>query len=232
MRSEEFDNRVKNLLEQREITPSPSAWEKLEGKLDKPAQPPLISGRYLRFIAAATVAGFLLLSGAMLFRSTPVHKVVVVEKAPAEETPQPHKKSLPLETPQRNPVDQGVRIADNAAPGSTLVTTEENPGSHTQNRIDGVTVVNTLKSDQRLRWIPPVRKADHAGGVTEKEVDALLAQARADLRQEDAPMSVTVSAAALLEDVEEELDQNFKDRALEALKKGLVRLRSAVADGN
>ena len=70
--------------------------------------------------------------------------------------------------------------------------------------------------------------------VTPEEIDALLAQANRDLanrrllEQADGKMD----PMALLNDVELELEQSFRDRVFEALGSGFDKVRTAVVERN
>ncbi|MHA7056221.1 hypothetical protein ACWGOQ_0003305 [Aquimarina sp. M1] len=66
--------------------------------------------------------------------------------------------------------------------------------------------------------------------VSDEEVDALLRKAQLEITTEEILKSNTVSASALLLDVESELDESFKDRVFEALKTGFEKLKTTVAE--
>ncbi len=66
--------------------------------------------------------------------------------------------------------------------------------------------------------------------VTDEEIDKLLRKAQRDITTERILKSNTVSASALLQDVEEEIDETFKQRVFEALKAGFQKVKSAVAE--
>ncbi len=66
--------------------------------------------------------------------------------------------------------------------------------------------------------------------VTEEEIDALLLKAQRDITTIQYEKADTVDAMALLLDVETELDETFKQRVFEALKAGLKRVKTAVAE--
>ena len=69
--------------------------------------------------------------------------------------------------------------------------------------------------------------------VTDAEIDSLLHDAQREIladkifRQDN-----SVDAMALLADVEQELDQSFRDQIFDALKDGFLKVRTAVADRN
>ena len=66
--------------------------------------------------------------------------------------------------------------------------------------------------------------------VTEEEINQLLRNAQREITSQRILKSNTVSASALLQDVEEEIDETFKQRVFEALKTGFKKVRTAVAE--
>ena len=69
--------------------------------------------------------------------------------------------------------------------------------------------------------------------VTDAEVDSLLWAAQRDiLTQKLLSPDGKVDPMALLTEVEDELDESFRDQIFEALKQGYLKVRTAVADRN
>ncbi|MEW7290912.1 hypothetical protein [Aquimarina sp. 2304DJ70-9] len=66
--------------------------------------------------------------------------------------------------------------------------------------------------------------------VTEDEINALLLQAQREITTKKIMKQNTVSASALLQDIEEELDETFKERVYEALKTGFQKVKTTVAE--
>ena len=70
--------------------------------------------------------------------------------------------------------------------------------------------------------------------VTPEEVDALLIEAQREISNQRILNSQTkkVDAAALLEDIEFELERSFRDKVFDALGDGYNKIRTAVAERN
>jgi len=68
--------------------------------------------------------------------------------------------------------------------------------------------------------------------VTAAEVEALLNSAHRDIQTQRILSSPKVDAAALLEDVEWELEKSFRDKVFEALGEGFQKVRTAVTERN
>lgn len=231
MRSEEFDNKVKSLFDEREIRPSAAAWDKLEAKLGE-AEQEQSSGRWYWYVAASVIAVILLASG-LLVNSTPqdIENTVAGQKAEPEIiessreiVPEALQEGVAEQVPEEIPAPREIRVMQKQ------VTTGKAPMQKVADR-EVHTIVEKLEPVREMHYIPVV-SADEVVEVTDREIDDLLTMAKARLAEEGSDNGTTVSATALLEDVEDELDQNFKDKALDALKKGFVKLRSAVAERN
>ena len=95
----------------------------------------------------------------------------------------------------------------------------------TQSKIDAE--VNDL--------ISKVQEQQNSGvAYSDAEIDQLLRDAQRDIISEkmfDRERN-TISAEALLYEVEEELDPSFRDRIFEALKDGFIKAREAIVSRN
>ncbi len=71
------------------------------------------------------------------------------------------------------------------------------------------------------------------GELTDAEVDSLIRRAQREILTDKIfRQDKTVDAMALLTEVEDELDQTFRDQIFEKLKAGFIKVRTAVADRN
>lgn len=66
--------------------------------------------------------------------------------------------------------------------------------------------------------------------VTNKEVEELLRKAQLEITTEQILKTNTVSASALLLDVESKLDESFKKQVFEALKSGFYKIKTSVVE--
>ena len=64
--------------------------------------------------------------------------------------------------------------------------------------------------------------------VSEDEIDQLLMQAQHEITTEKMLESGAISASTLLQEVEQELDETFKQRVFDALKSGFQKVKTAV----
>ncbi|GAA3513035.1 hypothetical protein GCM10022393_28570 [Aquimarina addita] len=93
-------------------------------------------------------------------------------------------------------------------------------------------IKGTLISDKNIAnvvsQIKELQKNDST--ITTNEIDQLLLKAQRQITARHTVKSNTISASALLLDVETELDETFKNRVFEALKSGFQKVKTAVAE--
>jgi len=96
-----------------------------------------------------------------------------------------------------------------------------------------VQVSEAVLSEKITEVMAQVQQMEQTQGVSESEIDSLLhAAQRAIITERLFTKSNEVNAMALLAEVEEELDQSFRDQIFESLKAGFLKVRTAVADRN
>ena len=89
--------------------------------------------------------------------------------------------------------------------------------------------VESYQRTQALMLLEDMANAE----ITDAEIDSLLRAAQQELFTDKILNSEgKVDAMALLTEVEEELDDSFRDQIFEALKQGYLKVRTAVADRN
>ena len=248
-----FEDNIRERLEHREIKPSAEAWQKLEASLDQEAKPSKSKKGYGWVLIAASFIGILILAGRYVFQDemdkNPVNQVV---ETPAEM--QKQEKSEPIET-----LEQKQREIAPLEETSVAVQEEqqiaEPPKKRKEQRViqkyeEAVAVTDSQKAsaDEKLDQttqskidaevndlISKVQEQQNSGvAYSDAEIDQLLRDAQRDIISEkmfDRERN-TISAEALLYEVEEELDPSFRDRIFEALKDGFIKAREAIVSRN
>ena len=239
-----FEENIRERLEQRELKPSVKAWERIERELDASAKRKTKKG-YGWLLVAAGFIGILILAGKFVFTTdvTPQNQVVetaveqntrktdteeegvvpgVTEPSTVEQplvhTDKPVEQKLTPMIQKPVPVDQKDQVVEVSQEQPVL----EAP---VQKQIDAE--VDAL--------LAKVQEQDYAGvAYSDAEIDKLLRDAQRDIISDQLfnKERNTVSAEALLYEVEEELDPSFRDRIFEALKAGFLKAREAVASRN
>jgi hypothetical protein len=89
-----------------------------------------------------------------------------------------------------------------------------------------------IKIQEVVAQVEALKKANNT--VSEAEINALLDQAQKEITLHKLYNETTkkVDANALLEDVEADLEQSFRDRAFKAIKSGYKYVKTAVAERN
>lgn len=255
MAPDKFEKYIKEKLRQREIAPSDEAWNKIEGQL-----PEAEEKRKRPFIWYAVAASFvgILIIGLYVTRSPepesdlPGQIVVTEENTPdskkdtelkevqqGNQIPETKQLEILAESPvqdKNNKVENDIPEAISPSPEQELAVAEtpepieENtiaPGEF-QNREDLIIEAKITEVVAEVRLLEMDSEA-----LTEAEVDSLLRRAQGEILKEKIFNSDrTVDAMALLNEVEDELDQSFRDQIFDKLKAGFNKVRTAVADRN
>ena len=229
MEAQNFENRFKKALEERTLPPSSKSWEQLRSKLDAQEKQSK-TGYWWLGIAASFVGGAILVS--LLFNSSSeIEEPVLVEQnTPAETiTPMPEETSI-VETP----VVEHITNAEAKKSSKELrvtstkenILSEEKPISETEN------IAFNTQIDEAIAAV--IAYEETLENATEAEVDQLLQQAAEKITREKQFVTPggSVSAMALLEDVELELERSFRDKVFEMLKAGYLKTKDAVANRN
>ena len=239
-----FEEHSKDKLNEREISPSPRAWDEISSKLDKKQKPQ--KRRLFWYGIAASFVGFLVVSlWYFNAKDASINTDVKVVDAPKEK----------IEENQINPKATNVE-----AEGETYVVTKESLSKEkkepsinkktiqdTKTAITSTDKVNLDRDSEKL-WNGPEEIIDakiaevvaqvnlleqNNVAVSDAEVDALLRQAQEEIMAEQLfREDSTVNATALLMEVEGELDKSFRDQFFETLKNGYLKVRTAIADRN
>ncbi|WP_025741106.1 hypothetical protein [Aquimarina pacifica] len=100
--------------------------------------------------------------------------------------------------------------------------------AHELSVVDSTLIENKLK--EMAAQIKEIE--DKEGGVTEEEISRLLLEAQREITTKKLMKSTTIDATALLQGVEDELSETFKQKVFEALKSGFQKVRTAVVTRN
>ena len=246
METDKFEKHIKTKFQEREIHPSENGWSKISSELnnDETKKKPV----YLWLGVAASV---IVLLGVALFyfngtnelNESPIELVEIENEDKVEEVI------------TKDPVqeEQVVIVETNTKTESTTVKKEEYiipevQENKTLNDAVEIAVVEHVSADQSTSKlevsdeiinskvadiVAQIDVLEQYSTVTDAEVDSLLKRAQEEiLRERIFNTDNTVDAMALLTEVEEELDQSFRDQIFNSLKAGFIKVRTAVADRN
>lgn len=252
MEPDKFENYIKSKLDSREIKPSSNAWQRISKELK--SEPVAKKSGYFWLGIAASVA---VLIGVAVFYITNEEKTmpappVLVQKPitlPNSNVAEPAPLVLDKNTngiALEEEIENNVRFEKN---GTSTSVTDLNSNFIKQNQEDVMFVeVNkqeskatelpsqfseTLLNEKIAEVVAQVTLLEQSSQVSDAEVDSLLRNAQeAIFREQLFKQDQSVDAMALLSQVEEELDQSFRDQIFQSLKTGFLKVRTAVADRN
>ncbi|GGK11312.1 hypothetical protein GCM10007962_01920 [Yeosuana aromativorans] len=256
MEPNKFEKHIKNTLEKRTIQPSKDAWNKLEDKLN--ASENHQKSNYFMWIGiAASIVGILLVVS-QFFNDNQMDNIepVIVNNPKIETQDEPTqiavekmddnkqnkvseksdykiKPAIITKTPvlKIHPKEQEpIALSEPVVSDKDIV--PENPIiNHVEIKQNKLSLEDEKIQDV-IAQVQSLKDRNHT--VTDNEIELLLQQAQKDIRQQQMydENSGVVDAQLLLEDVETDLDQSFREKAFEALKANFNFIKTAVAKRN
>ncbi len=251
MEPDKFETYIKSKLDAREITPSDAAWQKISKQLK--SEPKTKKPAYFWLGIAASVA--VLIGVAFFYLNTGEKELPAIPEL--VETPVEGTIDSIEKTGMDMLVTENERSVVKERPESTAVAAEtvapvrdsQEVNSGKQKQEDALVMesvkeeLNDVQLPVQLREIVLNQKIadvvaqvailEQSSQVSDAEVDSLLRNAqKAILKEQRFNSDSTVDALALLTQVEEELDQSFRDQIFQSLKEGFLKVRTAVAERN
>ena len=252
METDKFEQHIRTKLNEREITPSKEAWSKISEQLDVNT-PSRKSGYFWMGIAASVLV---LLGTVLVFLNSDVDELnieIEVVKVPSEKV----LNKINTETQRNIKEDDNEMIVSksNAKSPIEVVTSDEVVLSTREEKefiilkndvaasdalnkeindsVGSIVLSEAVLDEKIAEVLAQVDAMELNANITDAEVDSLLQNAQQDIIRENLfNQNHSVNAMALLTQVEEELDQSFRDQIFESLKTGFLKVRTAVADRN
>jgi len=247
---EKLEKHIKEKLDKRKISPSDAAWQRVEASLN-PAITNNKKSTYWYAIAASLV-GLLIIS--ILFFNTQNKEVsspeiVDVEKestvneikktnnAVVDKTLLKKENDAALQQKENELMEHGITLKQELE-GKNIAITSANSAQEKREVIQDSFVAAKSQDfiiDQKVNEVleTVIRLERKSTQISDAEVDSLLRAAQLDILKEKVfQKNGKVDAMALLTEVEDELDQSFRDKIFNKLKERLFKARTAVADRN
>ncbi|WP_422859112.1 hypothetical protein ACOKFD_17645 [Flagellimonas sp. S174] len=241
---EKFEKHIKEKLETRKINPSANAWEKISHELST-IQKPKRKRKYGYAIAAGFI-GLLIAFGILLFNNEPNQNTLPLveedslpkeqlkkEKSPEFKAQQTEVAKSPEETLKESKYNT---VSEKTLINPVVIEIQETEQINRMPLKDSAVaisedVINT-KVNEVMNQVTLLEDMANAE-ITDAEVDSLLRAAQREILTDGLlNPEGKVDAMALLTEVEDELDESFRDQIFEALKQGYLKVRTAVADRN
>ncbi|GMN10557.1 hypothetical protein MTsPCn9_24670 [Croceitalea sp. MTPC9] len=241
---EKLEKHIKEKLEERKISPSNEAWQQIESSLGAQAEKKR-KGTYW-YAIAASIVGLLVIS-VMYFNNQKAIEIVdientqendlkSIEKAGVIESSK--KENIPQVDKETHVVNSETNFVKEKAIKDEKRLIAAIPKSKEKSTLKDsfvTTKAENLIIDKKVEEVlaTVINLESTANQVTDAEIDSLLRTAQQEvlkerLFQEDGK----VDATALLNEVETEIDQSFRNKIFEKLKQGFIKARTAVADRN
>ncbi len=240
---EKLEKHIKDTLEERRIAPSSQAWDKVSSQIEIPKTKS--SSGWLMYSVAASFIGIVLVSIFFFQKETPtqnVPQIVNVESSKEKQVDPERDKLIPLENERDNAEVVSSEIKKKAIENSASeqvtssvaleeVVTETFNNQPLKDEIinapDGLIAQKVKEVAAQVALLESMNNE-----VSNAEIDSLLRAAQRQVLTDRIFKSDKVDAMALLTEVEDELDESFRDQIFDALKDGYFKLRTAVADRN
>jgi hypothetical protein len=255
MEPNKFEDNIKDKLEKRIIKPSENAWSTLSERLDSQVEKRHIKPYWWLGIAASVVGILFVISNVMnndlKIDDTP--KVVETDKGVesigtinldkkaesgyADSNIEKAVIEAPKESLQKPKSEGGLNIKEKEETSVAVI--NENMGAEEKNiKVADVDIINeslTFEEQKIKDVVAQVQtlKSENKT-VTSADIDALLIEAQKEIALNRLYNEThgTVDANALLQDVENELDQSFRSKVFEAIKASYNTVKTTVAQRN
>jgi len=244
MEPDKFEKHIKEVLEERRIHPSSDTWAKIKGQLNAPA--PKKRNNVIWYSVAASFVGILIaITFYLSNKETIIQSEIELVDTPLETTIEKEQITEPLMDGHQEDV---VRIDDDQSLIESVKKEPLNLPNITASKIALVQKdinekepkekllheTNDLIDDKIAELLEQVNILEGQDRVvTIEEVDSLLRKAQQEILTDKIfEKQGEVDAIALLNEVEGELDQTFREQIFETLKDGFLKVRTAVADRN
>ncbi len=244
---EKLEKHIKEKLEERKISPNTTAWERVESSLGADVQKNSRNGYW--YAIAACLIGLLVIS--VVFFNTQNNEsatqIVNVESEKDSDSESNEKTDIVVTSNEKNNI-QIVEESNRANPVTSPIKEDiiqSNKGLvvveplSDKEKVVKDSFVSTKAEDLIINkkveevLATVINLESMANQVTDAEIDSLLRSAQQDVLKERLfQQDGKVDAMALLNEVEIELDQSFRNKIFEKLKQGFFKARTAVADRN
>ena len=252
------EDKMKTKLEKRSLTPSPEGWSMLSNRLDA-EQKSKNKSKYWWFGIAASIVGILFVTtmylnnqsienntpGIVNIKNNVIHENDsnhIVSPNPDQkvvETKNTVEKTLtetPLEATIKTVISENNQITNKVPQQEVIAQTEKSTSPEAVVQVDIIEKSTVSFEEQKIQDIVAHINDLKSNGtsVTDSEIEKLLNKAQKEILSHRIynNNTRTVDANALLQDVEDDLQQSFRSKVFEALQTGYESVRTAVAERN
>ncbi|MDW5287477.1 hypothetical protein [Formosa sp. PL04] len=246
MASNNFENKIKNSLEERRLQPSPASWDKLQSQLETP-QKKRNSKRYWVMAIAASFIGILLFS-TLFFNTDTTPDLPIVDTEPATDTIivvaadviEIEESIIEPEIEEFQELEV-VKSPSNSSNHAVVSQNKEPKSKKSPNNNASKSQVAEVQNTIARILQDSVSEFDSKTGLAEQEpistedyIEDLLLQAEQDIIADKSIQQAqqTVNSEQLLEHVENDIEYSFREKVFDAVKTGFVKVKTAVVERN
>lgn len=254
-----FEDKLKDKLENRSLHPSEDAWSTLANKLDK-EDDKNNSTKFWWLGIAASIIGVILITTQFYKTTEEVKDLPIIvdtktsTQSDSEVVKGPNVNANILTNfEEKKDIIESLNSTEVASVSNTKVVENQkhiankkrkqpqelknvfvSKEQSTPQRIENSPVKTLTQEELKIIEVVDVIKQlqGSESSVSDKEIDSLLKQAQREILKQRIfdETTRTVNADALLQDVEVELEQSFRDKVFEALKSSYNSVKTAVAE--
>jgi len=257
MEQDKFEEHLKSKLEERSIQPSENTWSKLEHKLD--AQEGKTNPKLVWWLGiAASIVGLLLVTFLFFNNVDSTEILPELVETPAEETNTKEENIRELNTiveseksnkeivntienqSKTSVVKQNIGTKTTINKSTSLISNEEVVETNL-NKSESLNNNNAI-IDKSIQLLNNSQSSVAQASETitnqkldvDSEIDLLLNNAQKDVALIDIQNNdkIVVDANLLLEEVEMDLEESFRDKIFQTIKSGYKTVKTAVAERN
>jgi hypothetical protein len=234
MEPNKLEKYIKENLEERTLTPSPGAWDRLSNRLDaKPHTKQRSLGVNAWLGIAACIVGVILL--AIGFGNKDINletnPVIVNNPQPINVEKSTDLKAIELDKSKAPIIKEPTNVDQIFEIALTNIDEIEDTSAESISEMPNELTFEEQKIQEVVAEIQLLK--DSNSNVSDSEIEALLLKAQQEIHLNKLYNNKgVVDAALLLQDVEAELDQSFRSKVFEAIKDGFGTVKSAIANRN
>jgi hypothetical protein len=243
-----FEESLKQKLEKRALQPSNDVWDKLSKQLDdndKKHSKKL----FWWFGLAASIVGIVLVTSMYFNNSQLINETPEVVNSETKSITEPINeenvafediettKIVSQETEKLNSINQSKTIVTSSKKEQKSESIAFNSSINKTKllEVEEQKIASINEKEQIENIVDEIKKINKESiTVSDREIDSLLKQAERELLKHKLSKKTiqTVDANSLLQDVENDIDQSFRDKVFEALKNSYDSVKTAVAERN
>lgn len=234
MEPNKLEKYIKENLEERTLTPSPGAWDRLSNRLDaKPHTKQRSLGVNAWLGIAACIVGVIWL--AIGFGNKDINletnPVIVNNPQPINVEKSTDLKAIELDKSKAPIIKEPANVDQIFEIALTNIDEIEDTSAESISEMPNELTFEEQKIQEVVAEIQLLKESN--SNVSDSEIDALLLKAQQEIHLNKLYNNKgVVDAALLLQDVEAELDQSFRSKVFEAIKDGFGTVKSAIANRN